>query len=355
VDQRSNRLDVIFSAPDRMARSARSNAPSYRASVPNDGIVRLNNSQSARRSGRDSAGPLPPGSPGGPEATRQRVVTERLRDLQPSRNSSRQTSASQDARRRATSVSPSADRTAKSRSEVSTRSGNSETLSNSRRSETSSGQSAAVPSSSPVYKYEPTPGATPSSTTSYPAVATSTPVPSRASQTGLTSPSPNGTLNWRNRSDQALQWIKANRQASIIGGLALAALLVVLAILLLRRRGTTAKKAKRPTDTLAKPKPSADIVTNESSAGVSAAPRSPLRPDAVNKAVLHTPAVEPRSSNASAAVGMQDRTGREKFTPEPLVTRVAPVSTPSKHSWVPASPSGRASAEEDQEREVFEL
>src|SRR6185436_4665745 len=44
VDQHSNRLDVIFSAPNRIARTSRASSGSTRpAFIPTDGIVRANN------------------------------------------------------------------------------------------------------------------------------------------------------------------------------------------------------------------------------------------------------------------------------------------------------------------------
>src|SRR6266550_142394 len=75
VDQRSNRLEVIFSAPNSMARGNRTNAEFNRGTyIPADGIVRVRNPQTLQHRDRDAAGPIPPGSPGSAQATRERVA-----------------------------------------------------------------------------------------------------------------------------------------------------------------------------------------------------------------------------------------------------------------------------------------
>jgi hypothetical protein len=369
VDQRSNRLEVIFTVPSKSSRSNRPNLGSNPAYVPTDGIVRVNNSQNVRRLNRDTAGPIPPGSP---QVTRERVVTERLRDSQPPRNPAAITNPREDAGRRGNSRpagntgavrSETSSRTSKpetsSRSpkpETSSRTPKPETPSGTNKSETLSNVSKSGPSST-VSRYEPSPSAMPSTSPSYPALAISTPATTVGSQPAVKSPGGNTAQDWKNRGDIALRWVKANRQASLLGGLFLVLLLVVLALLLRRRKNVV--KAKRPATTLAQPKPSEVAPNSPVAAAVVSTPASGAEP----KYIVNESAARPTVSDASpiaSANGPQRRAIQEdaeggKFIPEPAAARSVPISTPPNRAWVPASASIGSSADEDQEREVFEL
>lgn len=352
VDQRSNRLEVIFSAPNKTARSSRPNAASNRTYVPTDGIVRLNNSQTVRRPTRDAAGPLPPGSPGGPQTTRERVVTDGVRGSNPPRNSVVTTTPREDASRRGKGRS--AGDAGSSLGETSSRPTKSGTPSSTAKSETPSTVSKSN-SSSNASRYEPSPTVMPSSSPSYPALSTATPASPVASQTAVKSSTGNGSPNWKSRADIAMRWVKANRQAALLGGLLLVVLLVFLALLFRRRKSVV--KVKRPATTLAQPKPT-EVVSNSPAADASVvSPASAMAArDVVNERASRHPASEPAASaNGRRISEIPENAERDKFIPEPSVARSAPVSMPPNRASVPASSSIGSSKEQEQEREVFEL
>ncbi len=364
VDQRSNRLDVIFSAPNRMGRGNRTSTRSNRGTnIPTDGIVRSNNPRTLQRRGSDGAGPMPPGSPGSPQATRERVVIGRTNDFQTPRSQSALTSPRGDSGR--TGSSRPAGNIGASRSGPSPAAS-----SNISRSEASSGipKSGASPSSSksqaspPVSRYEPSPAATPSSTPGYPALATSTPAAPVASQP-VNSSGLAGPQKRKSRSDIALEWINTNRQATLLGALLLLCLLVFLAALLFRRRKNVVK-AKRTATALAQPKNSSDVAQNSPAivvAGNSPASNMASR-DFANEntapprtSELNPSAVPGAFDNAPRMSRIQENADGDKQKPEHALARSAAVAAPSNHASVPTSSSSRASSDEDQEREVFEL
>jgi hypothetical protein len=350
VDQRSNRLDVIFSAPNKMVRTSGANTFTNRAYVPTDGIVRTKNQQTLQRRDRDAAGPMPPGSPAWPQATRERVVAERTRNSQTPLSQS-VTSNPRDLSGR--SYSRPAGNKGSSKSEGSPVPSKSQPPSNANRSETSTTQ----------YKHEPSPVPTPStSPPSYSSLATNTPASPVASQPVLKSPGVNGSQSGKSRSDIVVQWIRANRQAALLGGLMLLGLLVFLALLFRRRKKVT--KEKGHATTLAQPKPSTDVVSDTSN------PYSPVNPPASNVApsgVVNDNAARPIASEPSASAVpvasthtprenvIRKTEEREKSVPEPALARSAAVATPINHARIPASSPAGSSTDEDQEREVFEL
>lgn len=349
VDQRSNRLDVIFTAPNKIARTNRANTSTNRAYVPTDGIVRARNSQTVQRRDRDATGPMPPGSPVSPQGTRERVVDERVRD---SRSLRSQSVTSNPRNVSGRSNSRPADNKASSKSEASPTPPKSQTPSSNTRSETSL----------TGYRHEPSPTATPSTSPSYPALATNTPATPLASQPALKSPGANGSQSGKSRSDILLQWVKANRQAALLGGLILLGLLVLLALLVRRRKNVA--KAKRRATTLAQPKQSTDVVPNTSGADSPVnSPASNVAPrDVVNESAARSTTNEPSpsavpvvSANESRENVIQETKESDKSVPTPALARSAAVSTPPNQAWVPASSSVGSSTDEDQEREVFEL
>lgn len=356
VDQHSNRLDVIFSSPNRMARTSRPTAGSNRtAYVPTDGIVRAINPQTMRHRQRDAAGPMPPDSPGLPTATRDRSVTGRPGDFSVTRNQSVATSSREESSRRginrpaaniASSISksgasPSANKAGPSSSSISTPGQTSNT--------------SKAGSSPTVSRYESSSAATPSASPSHPALAANTPaapVVSPAVKTpGLT------PQNGKSRSDIALEWIKANRQTTLIGGLLALFVLVFLVALLVRRRKNV-DKAKSSGKSLAKPKHSADVALG--SLPVSAPVNSPASnmasSDIVNAnaagpnaSELNPTAAPAASANGARTTGIPRNAQRANHAPEQARAQSAVPA------WVPASSSQGSSADEDQEREVFEL
>jgi hypothetical protein len=365
VDQRSNRLDVIFSAPNRMARGSRTNTGFNRGTnIPTDGIVRSNNPRTLQLRRRDAAGPMPPGSPGLPRTSRERVVTGGTSDFQTSRSQSALTNPRGDSGRR--------DRNRPAGSIGASRSGSSPGASpTTSKSEASSGipksgASQTISKSEPspaVSRYEPSPAATPSSTPGYPALATSTPAAPVASQPVKSSSGLTGPQKGKSRTDIALEWIKVNRQATLLGALLLLCLLVFLAALLIRRRKNVVK-AKRAGTTLAQPKHSPAIAQN--SAAVDAVGNSPTSNMASRNftnentasprtSELNPLAVPVASDNAPRTSRIHENADGAKQKPEQALARSAAVAAPPNHASVPTSPSSRSTSDEDQEREVFEL
>lgn len=292
VDQRWNRLDVIFSAPNRTLRNNLAN-----------GSTRM--TSSTRNA--DAAGPMPPGtattfSPSG--ATYGSGESYGVRE---GRNSG-------------APFSP-----------LATNRGANNSTSN----QSSRFGSSAIKSASPF----PSPFASPSSVLS---PTTSSTLPPATSATPATSGSyqpifsatpaapivSSGSSSWKSRSDSAMRWMAANRLATLLAALILLALVVYLLLVLSRRRKNQAK-AKRLKAPKVQPKvlPTSPAEEPSFSSSATSQPRefSGTRPVA-----------EPRPSTSAAA-----------SVPDRGWVRKPSINSPS------ASP-GEASSEE-QEREVFEL
>jgi hypothetical protein len=361
VDQRSNRLDVIFYAPNRTERSNRSNAGASRgAYVPTDGIVRVNNSQRVRPHQRDAAGPMPPDSPGVTTATRNRLASGSSSGFSSRPNTSVASNA------RDSSARGGSNRLSGNTGSSTTRSGasspGSKTGSSTSITPAPTSSYSNIPSSATPSRYGPSPVATPLGSPNYPAIATSTPSP-LPSQTVKASPGLAGSQTWKNRSDLALQWVKANRQAAMIGGL-LAFLLLVFLVAFLVRRRKNAGKVKRSGQTLAQPKPSAGLAVN------SPAVSSPVNSNSSNmpsREFVHenTAVTNERSSVASPVAsanrvrtsGIEENAERARLVQEPafIPNRAQSSGVSPNHAWVRPSASPGSSEDEDQEREVFEL
>lgn len=350
VDQRSNRLDVVFSAPNRMARSNRTNAESSRGTyIPTDGIVRVRNPQTLQHRDRDAAGPIPPGSPRSPQATRERVVVGRVSDFQTPN------------RQPATNPREYSNRRASNRSAGNSSLSESERSSSVSKRETSSSVSKSGPSLS-ISKSEPSPTVAPSTSPGYPALTTSSPAAPVASQPAAKSPGWGVSQTGKSWIDIARQWVSANRQASLLGALLLLCMVVFLGALLFRRRKNVVK-AKREGTTLAQPKHSPDVALSSPAANAQVnSPASNMasrdfvdenaaRPRASELTPLAAPAA---SANAPRTTRIQENAERGKLVPEQAMARSA-AAAPQNQAWVPTSPSTGSSTDEDQEREVFEL
>lgn len=214
VDQRSNRLDVIFSAPNRSTRNS-VNATTNRA-TPGTNV-----SRTAQDRGPDAAGPRPGGSE---LAYRPRVVTPRAADAYEGRT--RQNPRAQNSSR-----------------------------SDSRKNENSSSRvtrgNSAVNAPSPV----PSPSSilSPTKSTSYPPLTTSSPATSSSPNPALNSSASASSSNWRTRANTVGRWMAANRLATLLGALILLSLILYL-VLGLRGRGKDGTKAKRLKTLKAQPK-----------------------------------------------------------------------------------------------------
>ena len=207
VDQGSNRLDVVFSSPNRVLRTRAPDVGSNRVGTASS------SSRAARDRGPDGAGPMPPGSE---LAFRQRVVTD----------SSPHANEGQASRSPRTQINP-------------------QTTSNRdpNRSKQATGAHNAVKTPSPF----PSPSSvlTPATSSSYPALTTASPSAPINSNQAATSA---GSLNWEGRRRAALAWISANRLATLLGALILLSLILYLAMALGRRRKNAAsvKRANVP-------------------------------------------------------------------------------------------------------------
>jgi hypothetical protein len=207
VDEHSNRLEVIFSAPNRSQRGNLANVASNRTTSAAGNRSSANQGNPNRQ--RDAAGPVPSDSP---QVSRERFANGQRHEVnevprQAAQNASVENNQSKTKVANKTPVASS--------------------------TPVSVASSAAVPNYSPSSSYTP-------------ATAISTPISSSGSKpAGVSANSP----NWNKIRD----WLSANRQASLLGALVLVGLLVLLAAFLSRRRTaqSSATRVKRP---LAQPK-----------------------------------------------------------------------------------------------------
>ena len=163
----------------------------------------------------------------------------------------------------------------------------------------------------------------------------------------------------------ALQWVKANRQATLIAGLLVLLLLVFLAAVLVRRR-KNAEKAKRSGQTLAQPKHTPGLAMNSPAFS---APVNSSSSNMPSREVVHENTARPGASGLNrvdvpvvSANGARKTGTQENAEPARLATeqvfatnKVHSAVVAPNHAWVPPGPSSGSSADEDQEREVFEL
>jgi hypothetical protein len=140
-------------------------------------------------------------------------------------------------------------------------------------------------------------------------------------------------------------------------------ILVLLGGLMFRRR-KRAGKAKRANAPLAQPKRSTDVALNSPAAAATV--NSPASSIAPRDFVSETPAGPKASELAPSNVPVASVNGRRtdeipedadrgKRIPKPGMARSAAAAAPQVQAWVPTTPSKGSSANEDQEREVFEL
>ena len=219
VDQRGNRLDVVFSAPNRGSYNNTAGAGS--------------NPQTSRDRGRDGAGPMPPDS----TASRPRVVTDGAGSVNESR-------APGDPRW------PTNPRTNSNRNsnKNSNRTGNNEFT------------TRAVATASPSPFSSPSSSFSPGPSTSYQPLTTTT--PALSSSSSPVASNAENSANWKDRLAPARQWMSANRLATLLGALILLSLIAYL-LLALRRRQTTVVKTKRARVPKVQPRYSSEAGLNE--------------------------------------------------------------------------------------------
>ncbi len=337
VDQHSNRLDVIFSAPNRTFHTNTSILGSNRLGLA------TNAQRTAQNRGSDAAGPMPPGAV---PASRQRVVADSGRtgneralqnwrvpsDLHSNlnkggnnqssgRNKQSSAAGNQTKQNNQTSLN------GQSANSNETVNGNSQPITATNQSKTSD---SAINLPSPLPS--PSAGLTPSGPAGYPGLTSATPTASGNSETPISAPISSASpsfLNWKSRSKAALQWASANRLASLLGALILLSLILYLASIFRRRQRM--KSARR----LKLPKIQPKIQPNDSSD--------------FDELVNAGPSKSRVSSNLPG-----------EFAKKPTMTPAAAVTTPQNHSWMltkpsVVSPSASREHGDEEEREVFEL
>lgn len=202
VEQHANRLDVVFSAPNKYAYNNLANVGSNPATSRTSGIPSIVTPQPYRDRGPDTAGPMPPGSA---LASRERLVAEGPVDINGAAENPRWPSNLRTSSRQGGNSQP--------------------TIAN-----------RAITS--------PSPGSSPSSiltpSTSYAPLTTATPASAR--------PVSGSSVPGGDRQALAWRWISANRLATLLGVLILLSLVLYLATAIRRKRKTvvTAKREKAP-------------------------------------------------------------------------------------------------------------
>lgn len=306
VDQRSNRIDVIFSSPTRTFRNSTANLGSNRAATG------TNVSRNSQVRGSDAAGPLPPGSAPG---LRQRLVTERARAATDSRALQNAQPRQADPNKGPNKQSISGtNQTPKGNTQLPTGDNQSGTAGN---QSTTSNPAIGLPSPAPSSS----PSLMPSAPATYPALTTTTPTVSVSSEPTIGSS--------KDRGKAALQWISANRLATLLGALILLSLILYLATAF-RRRQKKLIAAKRVNASKVQPKISSDADFDELPSG-----------DSV-------------TSPASSKLPQQE------VARQPGIAPAVASTTPQNHSWLtkPSAASataGRERGKDEEEREVFEL
>jgi hypothetical protein len=301
VDPGSNRLDVVFSSPNRVLRNSAGNVESNRVS-PGAGSRRT-----APDRGPDAAGPIPPGG------FRPRVVTA----VSPNANEGR---ASRSAR---SLIAPQSSSNRNSNRNGSNQSGSANT---------------AIKTPSPG----PTPKSVLTPSSSFPVLATASPSASPAASVNarpaLTSA---GSVNSEGRSRAVVNWISANRLATLLGALILLSLIVYLALALRGRRKnvTRVKRASIPkVGPRVQPEVKPTVQPEESSPRVRGEERSP---SPVTAATSNEPSDFFRESVTDTPVAAATSQNDARVLTRPSITS-------------PSEVADEASGAEE-EREVFEL
>jgi hypothetical protein len=334
VDQRSNRLDVIFSAPNKVVRRSTANpAPSRTTSKAMPGIVVLQNSRNQHQRNPDAAGPMPPDSP---NSNRPRLVTQEF-------SSTRSVTASSPAQPSMSSPV-----------QTSSHRGSVNKVHNKTAIEPSPAKPVASLSSAnevkPASKSDSPSTFTPSPTPGYPtvtAVAQSTPWPSR---TIANSPSATSSTGWRKRSELAVQWVSANRVVASVGAFVVLSLVVfsVSMIYLKRRKHVNTKRLKVPG---VQPKNSPardpeDVVAN-----------SNAEYDDMLFDEYLSDVNDPEVTLPSAALDFSQPNNCGLEWAEEVSEPTEPPAAAVNQRWMPATPpiSSYTTRNEVPEREVFEL
>jgi hypothetical protein len=201
---------------------------------------------------------------------------------------------------------------------------------------------SALKSASPV----PTPSSllSPAKSASYPPLTTATPAASLNSHPAVGSSAPAGSASFLK--SRVVQWVLANRLATLLGALILLSLILYL-VFGLRGRGKDVSKAKRKKSLKVQPKVQPNVEPN-----VEPSVDPAHFPDAeMNEVAGVAAGVSPRSPDQPSELDKQ-----------PGVATSVAATTTSNHSWGLTKPSlvspsagHDAPITEEEEREVFEL
>ena len=288
VEQRGNRLDVVFTAPNRSSYNNNADAGSMRTASRQTSVDR----------GRDAAGPMPADSA---PASRARVVTDQAGSVNESR-------APRDPRWPTNPKTPA--------NKNSNRAGVNQSTTGNVATASPSPSSSLSPSKSPSSASS---ILSPGNSTSYQPLTSTTPTASPSSTPVTGSSGSGSSLNWKDRQAAARQWMSANRLATLLGALILLSLIVYLA-LALRRRQKTVVKTKRAKAPKVQPRYSQDGELNElSSAGSNeqsprrdSAQPAPGRPVAVAASAQDQSRILTRPTMASANAGHDEHSSEEE-------------------------------------------
>ncbi|HEV2884658.1 MAG TPA: hypothetical protein VGW36_07355 [Pyrinomonadaceae bacterium] len=307
VDQRGNRLDVIFSSPTRLARLNTSGDPGRGpATSP---MVRVTNPATQQRN-RDSAGPSP--------AT---ASTYRSREVSPSTSDGVPTA-------RGSQVNPRYDSNAASASRAS-----------STPASRSDSSTVLAPTASPTY---PTATTAPAPVSSRPATS----LPASSSKGGF------------------VAWISTNRLATLVTAFLLLGL-IAYAVVMFNRRRKTATKTARAKIPRAQPRYTPDLHLDEKVSEPVVASELDPAIEFINNYKFKPTSTETAPTVEAITGETNARTGQEKvesnlFT-EPVIANSFAAAASTNNAWLtrpsigPASTGHEESVSEDQEREVFEL
>jgi hypothetical protein len=311
VDQRSNRLDVTFSAPNRMARrnpvSPGANRAVSGATVAPSPLDRRQTFQGRERI---TAGPIPPSTP---QPYRERVVSQRS-----SEERSRQSA-------RAQAKPPGS----------SNKNVNSGSATNTPTPDKSVSKTAVNPASTSA---------------GYPSLSAATPKPHSTPNAAVTSAGVTESPKATSRIGALLQWFSAHRLTTVL------VLLIVLGLIFFygsgsnRRLMNTVKRNRLKAPRL-KPAKAVNIAATSQAASTGSS-------EPPNKYV--TPLQGELSAPSRATVPdqvLQPTAVQEKLEPsrvEPVIAPSVGVAAPQSPVWALAEPTIGA-GREDQEREVFEL
>jgi hypothetical protein len=342
VDQHSTRLDVIFSAVNRIARNNTSSSVFNRvSSSATSGINRLNSAINTQGPRANTVGPI---SSRSYQSERKRMVVPRQSEGQ----STPKPPAALNAR------------------------------GSSQKTEKSSPIAVTAAAKSPSQSTSPSPMRPSPTPYSYQPATSSTPVVVFGSLPAVSS---SHEANSRNvsRATVVREWMSAHR--ALLGALVALAALLLLAAVFYRRRNSVIK-TKRVKEPRVKPTYSPNIALSDSLAAdalVAPASRQPLK--AVSNAGSPAPSSQfvgeyklrpaqsettapaaPIVSASASPTSALENIGRIKPLPEPAVPESLPSAVPSNYASVPSRPSISSPASvhdqissEDQDREVFEL